>query len=373
MRIRELKDPQTGTAWRTCCDQANVLVRAGLPGKEKDSVKAKDSVGDALAWAEKEEWARLKKGFVLDHPGARPGEPRLHRYRGPGYTGALPIADVAGKMLCNCYDESRPGDRLFLFDESGALSLLPEFPPNRLAWMACYLPALNQLLLRADHQILSWTVGDAGYAELSQPNRHPVSCLDAVGTRAVWYAEPDLVVADLATGRTLLRLPLAFETYGGHSPQMAAALSPDGATVACCARSGEIVFRDVATGQVGATLSGGFEMVVGLSYTPDGRFLVVSEQYGESRHLCFDLHTMAPRPGWPAAKSSGMASIALSPDGTRMAMVRGRNIEVFDFASLQSQLCFRVEHMVKRCSIAWVGQYLGVQTDYGCASLYALS
>jgi len=373
MRVRELKDPQTGKTWGTRCDHAKVIIRAGMPGKEKDSVKPQNSAEEAIAWAEKEEWGRLKKGFILEDPEAKPGAPRMHRYRGLRYTGALPILDVEGRLLCNSYDDTRPGDKLFLLDEYGVLSSLPEFPRNRLAWKACYLPSLNRLLVRADHQVLSWMSGEVGFQELSSPNRHPVSCLDTVGTRAVWYAEPDLVVTDLATGRTLLRQRLEFETYGGHSPQMEAALSPDGATVACCSHTGEIAFWDVATGQTRATLSGGFKMVIGLTYTPDGRFLIVSEQYGESRNLCFDLSTMAPRPGWIASKNGGTISLALSPDGTRMAMVQGRNIEVFDFATLKSQLCFRVEHMVKRCTIAWVGRWLGVQTDYGCASLYALT
>lgn len=370
MRARVLKDPTSAKTWATRCDDAKVLVGAGLPGKEKDRVKQHDSAKDALAWAEKEEWTRLKKGFVLDQPDAPPGEPRMHRFRGSGYTGALPIEDVAGKLLGNLYDTDRPGDQLFLIDEHGSLGSLPEFPRNRLAWKACFVPSLNQLLIKADHQVVSWTSGDAGFKELCAPNRHSVSCLHVAGTRAVWYAEPDLVVTDLASGRTLLRQALAYEMYRNHSPQMAAAISPNGATVACCSQVGEIVLFDIASGHIRGTLSGQFLMIVGMTYTPDGRFLIVSEQYGEFRTLCFDLRTMAPRSDWIENRNS---NFALSADGASMAIVQGRHVQVFHLGTLQPQLHFRVDHMVKRCSIAWVGPWLGVNTDYGCASLYALT
>ncbi len=370
MRARKLTDPATGKTWSTRCDDANVLVRAGLPGKEKDSVKPQASAEDALDWAEKEEWTRLKKGFVLDDPGAPPGAPRMHRFRGRGYTGALPIEDVGGQLLCNWYDPERPGDKLFLLDEHGVSSSLPELPGNGMAWRACHVPSLDKLLVKADHQVVAWTAGAAAFEVLCVPNRHSVSCLHVAGSRAVWYAEPDLVVTELATGGTLLRLPLAYEMYGNHSPQMEAAISPDGATVACCSQAGEIDLIDVATGKILGTLSGDFLLVVKMSYTPDGRFLIVSEQYGHCRTLCFDIDKMALRSKWI---ETGYSTFALSADGARIAIAQRRHIEVFDFATLKRLLRFRVDHMVKRCSIAWVGRYLGVQTDYGCASLYALA
>ena len=371
MRQRELKDPETGKTWSTCCEGAEVRVRSGLPGKEKESVKTHLEAQAAVAWAKKEEWTRLKKGFILDQALAAPGQPRMHRYRGRGYTGALAVADVRGELLCNAHDESRPGDRLFLVSETGAVRPLPEISRNRLAWKACYLETLDTLLVLADHQVLSWD-GVHGFEALCEPNPHSASCLDAVGRLAVWYAEPDLVVTDLATGRVLMKEHVPFEYYGNHSAQMEAALSPDGRTVAYCARPGEIVFRDVGTGRVKESLSTGCQMIVGLTYSPDGRFLIVAEQYGEWRNLCFDLETMSPRVGWPPSSYAGKGSLALSPDGRRLAIADRTHIEVIDFISLQSELRFRVEHMVKRCALAWVGPWLGVQTDYGCASLYAV-
>jgi hypothetical protein len=372
VRLRELMDSKTGKTWSSRCDGSVVLVRAGSSGKEKESLKPQESNDAAIAWAEKEEWKRLKQGFILSNVEAKPGEPRMHRYRGAGYTGALPVQDVDGQLLCCQYEEVQQGDHIFLLDDTGALTSLPGLPPNCLIWKACYAPGLQKLLLKTNDQVLSWTIGAPEFSVLSLQNLHPVSCLDVLGKRAVWYAEPDLVVMDIETGQTLFRQPLAYEKFGGHSPQMEAALSPDGATVACCVRAGEIVLWDIASGKARATLNGGFEMVVGLTFTPDGRHLLVREQYGQWAHLCFDLSTMMPRNDWFEPKDRGANVFALSPDGSRIAITEGNHIEVFDFATLKSHLRFRVDHIIKRCNIAWVGRWLGVQTDYGCASLYTL-
>lgn len=372
MRIRQLSDPENGKNWSSYCESANVRVRTGIPGKEKESDKPQDNPDAAMAWAEKEEWSRIKKGFILDQAGAQAGEPRMHRLRSKAYTGALPIADVEGQLLCNSFDDTRPGDCLYLLDVSGKKTALPDLPLNRMVWKAIYLPAMQRLLIKADHQVFSWKEGDTAYTVLSTPNPHPVSCLDAQGNLAVWYAEPNLVVTDLKSGLQLLDIPLPYELHGGHSLQMEAALSPDGGTVAYCARAGEIVLLDIATGIVRANIAGDFKMITLLRYTPDGRYLIAEAAYGNASHLCFDMQNMSLRAGWPASSFDGRTSIALSPDGKLCAIANRNKMQIYDFATLECTLSFRIEHVVKRCSIGWVGQYLGVQTDYGCASLYVL-
>lgn len=371
IRLRQLTQRDTGKSWSTSTDGAVVTVRTGDAGKT--TIKSFDNPGAALDWVEKQEWARLKKGQLLAMPDAAPGQPRMHRYRGRGYTGALAIADLDGQMLCNQFDDARGGDLLFLLDADGEPSPLPDLPPQRLAWEAFYLPGLHRLLVRADHQIMSWLAGEAGFTELSAANRQPVSCLAVSGSGwlAVWYAQPDLIVAELDSGNILLRLPLDAELYGNHTSQMAAALSPDGKTLAYCHRAGQIVLRDIASGATLATVSEAFQMVDELRFSLDGRFLIVSEQYGLWQHLRFELAA----PHWRSeaiADNIGAGSLALSPDGTRIAVARRGHIDVLDAVTLAVQLRFRVEHMVKRCAIGWVGPYLGVQTDYGCASLYAV-
>jgi hypothetical protein len=77
------------------------------PGREKVAVKQHDDAQAACRWAAKEEWTRLKKGMVLIAPDALLGEPRLHRFIGGPYTGAMAIApDGYSRFFCNRFLEA---------------------------------------------------------------------------------------------------------------------------------------------------------------------------------------------------------------------------------------------------------------------------
>ena len=43
-----------------------------------------------------------------------------------------------------------------------------------------------------------------------------------------------------------------------------------------------------------------------------------------------------------------------------------------ELATMRGLLRFNAEHTVKRSTVAFAGKYLGVLTDLGCISLYAL-
>jgi len=371
-RQRIFQNPLTGKTWGTLCDGASVTVTTGAPGKEKSTLKPQADVAAALAWAEKEEWARLKKGFVLVNPDALAGEPRMHRQRTHGYMGAIVIENVAGKLLCNDYQQVRPGDKLFLLDENAKRFDLPDLPAPYMAWEARYMPAVNLLLVRADHQVLSLTLGAAGFEQLHTTNLHNASCIDAAGTYALWYAEPNLEVKDLSTGKILLSKELTPEKYHGHSTQMEAALSPGGVTVAYCVQAGEIVLCNVASGNITGHFSGGFEMITKLAFTHDGRYLIAQEQYGDWKLMCLDLSSGQPREGWPLLAHRQRA-FALSPDGQNIAIAHHGHIDILDLASQKSYLGFKAEHVAKSCAVVWMGNHALAVHTYGCASIYNVS
>jgi len=371
MRTRQLIDPQTQKIWSTQCEGAIVFVGSGAEGKVKITEKPQADKNAAIAWAEKEEWARLKKGFILNNPSAKAGEPRMHFYRGRGYTGALPVFDVEGKMFCSIYDETASRDKVFLLSESAEVTRLPELPQNRLIWKGFYQMALKKLLLLADHQILSLDLDENHFVAMTEPNQQPVSCLHISEDRAVWYEEPDLLVTDLTNNQTLLRLPMQYETYSGHSPQMAAVLSPDGNTLACCVHSGEILLIDISTGKIFDKLTGKFAMIAEMAFTADSRYLIASEQYGEWKLLCFDINTLFLRTDWLNIKNLGTTEFAISATGSHIAIAQRSSIDIYDLTHFKKELSFKVEHTAKKCTMAWVDEWLGVQTDYGCASLYA--
>jgi len=372
VRERGLQDMATGKRWHTRCEGAVVRVRAGLPGKEKDSEKPQADAAAAVAWAQKEEWARLKKGFVLVDATAKAGSPRMHRHVGGGYTGALLATDVGGRLLSN--RSSEDGDTLLLLDGEAQLTVEAPAPAGHLVWDAVDAPVLGRVLLSIDHRLYAWSpAAPADFEPLAAGNRSAASFLSVAGTRVAGIDATDLVVRDLASDRELFRRPMAPQLYGGHTPQMAGALSARG-LLAWCTQAGEVQFFDLAASAERPAWRGGFEMIDTLRFTPDGRHLLAQERYGGWTLLCFDTETGAPRGGWPAFGDLSNGDFALDPSGRRMAVAHGGHVEVFDFATMKRLLRFPVEHVVRRCRIAWVGDdTLGVRTDYGCASLYAVN
>lgn len=373
MRIRTLTDPSNGKLWESRLDADGTLsVRTGSGRRLQTTVKSAIAAADALVWAETEERKRLKQGYRLLQPDARAGEPRLHVYRSPLQSGALPAAAFEGQLVCNCWEDTARGDRLFLLAADGERRWLPAYPEPRLSWKCVAVPALHALLVNADHQILCWRAEAADWIALTPRNPKPASCLQVAAGRAVWYAPGELVVHDLVARRDLLRLPIEAGLYRGHSTQMEAALSPDGETVLCCAQPGEIGIWEVASGRSLGVLRDDFEMVQSLTVIEDGHSVLLMERYGRSSLRCYDLQTRLQRTDWRLARHDARAALALSPDGRQLALADGPQVEIHDLTTQESLLRFRIEHCVQRCALSWVGDWLGVLTDTGCASLYAL-
>jgi hypothetical protein len=370
-RIRALHDPDAGKVWSSHCDGAVVRVGSGVPGRERHSDKPQPDAGKAIAYAMKEEWARLKKGFVLTDPAAPPGEPRMHRFLGRGgYTGALVAAGVDGRLLCNRYDDAEQRDRLLLVDPAARITDSGHVPDG-LAWKAQYLPGTRRLLVLVDHRVLSGSVPLGGFEPLTDEPAHPNSFLSTAGTYAAWYAGGHVVVNDLVTGEDVFRQAASPELYGGHSRQMEGALSADGTTLAYSVRAGEVVLIDLPDGRVRDRWTGDFGMTAKLVFGPDGRHLIAGERYGAWRWRCYDLDRSAERADWPLLDSA-RSDLAVEPAGARFAVTRGDQVQVFDLGTLHCVRQFRLDHVVRTCAIAWLDDGIGVVTDYGCASMYAL-
>jgi len=117
---------------------------------------------------------------------------------------------------------------------------------------------------------MSCSLPAAGFASMTEMPSVPASFLSCAGTLAAWYADPHAVVTDLAHGRELFRQSATPHLHGGHSPQLEAALAPDGSVLAMCCKPGEVTLHDVGTGQERAVWRGAFQMISKLAFTPSG-------------------------------------------------------------------------------------------------------
>ena len=195
----------------------------------------------------------------------------------------------------------------------------------------------------------------------------------SAGSRAAWYDEPEVVVRDLGRGEDLVRYRLVPQLHDGHSPQMAGALSRDGTKLACCATPGEIVVLDVERGVELARCRGDFAMIDALLFTGDGRRLVATEQYGRWSCLCFDLASRRTDASWPDLGDMANSDLALHPGGELLAIAFRGRVKLLNLEKMALERDFPLDHVIKRATIAWIGpDLIGVHTDAGCASLYAV-
>jgi hypothetical protein len=122
-RVRQLHDPATGRAWSTQCDGDTVEIVSGSPGRARRAAKAMADREAAVAYARKQEWARLKQGFVLAGPAAAAGEPLMHRHLGGGFTGAMVAEDLPVEHAVRCCALTWVGDKLGVLTDATCASL----------------------------------------------------------------------------------------------------------------------------------------------------------------------------------------------------------------------------------------------------------
>lgn len=372
MRTRTLFDPLTRRPWSTRCEGSSVWVGAGPGGKEKE--KPTGSAAEALALAEKDEWARLKKGALLVNPEAAPGEPAMLRVLSGRHTGALVASELDGTLLTSAMETV---DSLCVVGADGDRVDLCAFPEGTLVWSATASPASAELLVLADRSVLSRATSGGGISPLSvEPSKWP-NLLSVAGGRAAFCEGTSLVVVALATRARLLHVPIAPELVGGHTWQLSAALSPDGTRLALCTEQGRLRVLEVPSGRALACFEAGFRMIPQLAFSSKGDLLFAQARYGEDALLCLALRTangeleLTEHPGWPSAFAQSR-SVAIDPRRHRVAVSHGAQVTLVDCETMTSLLHFRADHVVKACALAFVGERLGVRTDRGCAGLYAL-
>lgn len=93
-QVHQLRNEQTGQSSMLTLATSQVSTKTTRGGKTRRTEKHFATAAESAAYAERQEWALLKKGFVLHQAAAAPGEPLLHCFIGGGSTGSLSFADT---------------------------------------------------------------------------------------------------------------------------------------------------------------------------------------------------------------------------------------------------------------------------------------
>ncbi|MGB0906145.1 MAG: WD40 repeat domain-containing protein [Maricaulaceae bacterium] len=392
IRSRCLTHNETGKLWATSCEGTVVTIKTGLPDKLKSREKIFNDPEAALKYAAKEEWARLKKGFILSAPTpnlkAENGQPSLHLYVGGGYTGALLVTEYKGQILTNVDPKQHDDDessKLWCVSRNGDITTRLSLLPNHLAQEAVPKPDEDKIFLRLNHDIWQWTPDPKpqkrslwklkpkpkpALQELMAGGAKPASFLSAASGRYAGYANGHVLVYNDG-GAELFRREIESELYSGHSLQMEGALSPDGRRLAVCSRAGLIDIFNQENGET-AQITGDFEMISKLQFSPDGSYLIAREMYGGWRLLAFDIAAKAPLESWPDFGNIANGDFALDPKTNRLAVRVEKTVSLYDLTKFKKNSSFDIEHMVKKANVAWIDGNIAVRTDYGCLSVYAV-
>jgi len=371
LRQRKLHDPISARTWESICDGSQVHVQSGRPGNQKCDIKHLESDEDARKWAEKQEWTRLKKGFVLVNAQAQSGEPSLLCYLGRACTGAMTIIGTGDLIHCNQYVEGGKGDELIFIDANARICARHDLSNMGLVWEIQTTSRHGEEVLRMDAGIFTWTIGNSTLTLISERTDRAPGFVSVAGNLAAWHARGFLEVRDVASDQTLLRQPLTASVHGGHTPQMVGALSPDGRRLAVCSVPGEIQYLDVFSGKVLARHQGDFEMITKMHWTADGRWIIALENYGRWRLMCFDAASGEPRPDWMLQEDMSRSDFAISSDGSQLAVTHRGHMAIYDLSTMERRCHFRLDHVVRSACVAWTASdVVSVRTDYGCVGTY---
>jgi WD40 repeat protein/basic membrane lipoprotein Med (substrate-binding protein (PBP1-ABC) superfamily) len=187
-----------------------------------------------------------------------------------------------------------------IFDPDGARLLSTSDDGTARVWDT----SSGQELLKLEHPGWVWT-----------------AAFSPDGKRIATLSGNQAIVWDAASGARLLTLNAANTLY-------AIAFSPDGTRLATGGLDRKATLWDAATGAELLALAGHSGAVTGLAFGPDGTRLASTSDDGALR--TWDLTPGSEAPVPPAAPTG---QIAYTPDGTRLAGIRGPELMLWDAQS----------------------------------------
>lgn len=349
-----------------------LISETGKIDKLKTTKKEFSNKEEALRNFYKKEWEALKKGFVLNNEDDKIGQPILHKFIGGIYTGAMSFVSTPKGIFV--YNDSQENDTidgfLNLIDNSGTILSTVQLP-KPFAWDMAYRKATNSLILDIDHYIYEFNIENETFYNLGEEKSHIDSFISVADDKTGFATLNKLTVID-NQNKVLQTKEYEIEVINGNSP-FCGKLSADGKLLAFHNKAGEIQIIDAVSGNLLNKIVADFQIVSQFEFADDNKLLVVRERYGTLGMRYFDLstnkETLMKEIEIPEY-TKDVNAFCFNDDRTKLVLLHRGDAHVFDFLNKKLLNSFKIEHLVKKCEIKFVGEKLGVRTDYGCFSLY---
>lgn len=307
---------------------------------------------------------------VLTNKNKALGEPHLHYFVGGGYTGSLAFENTPNGIYVyqNANHES---DCLLLIDASGEFIETVQLP-QMLVWDIQYYAATDSMLLDIDHHIFEYRLADKTFNQLADRKTGNWASFISVADEKTAFATDCTIFIRDNQKQILFQQKFVVETINGVT-SFCAKLSPSGNTLAFHNKVGEIRLLNANDGTFLQTIAANFQMVEQIEFAENEKLLVIREKFGEWKVGYFDLETnqevkfeTLEIPEY----TKQVNSFCFNSDQSKLVLVQRSTAYVFDFIHKKLLHSFKIYHCVKRANVKFVGDILGVRTDYGCFSLY---
>ncbi|WP_147321930.1 hypothetical protein [Mucilaginibacter conchicola] len=372
----QLTDPNTKKLSILTLSGTALTVETGSEGKLKTTEKTFNDKEAASKEFIKKEWELLKKGYVLHNDNAGPGEPALHYYIGGGYTGALSFAATADNIYIyknnGDYSANSAPDSLVVLsakgDRIGDVNL-----PEKLAWDIAYNPVNSSLLMDLDYSIYEYGIEGDTFKQLAERGNSITSFITVADYTQAYAADDTAFVTD-NNNDVLMSYPYQPEMVRG-SVRFCAQLSADGQLLALHQRDGEIIIFNTAEGMIKGTITADFVGVAQMEFSKDSRLLIVREEYGRWGMRYFDTDTfteIAFNELEVPEYTKEVNGFCLNANQSKLVLIQRSWVYVYDFVGKKLLHKFKADHVVKTLKAKFAGELLGIRSDYGCFSLYAV-
>jgi hypothetical protein len=352
-----------------------VSIESGKTGKLKSTENEFPNNEDAEKYFEKKEWELLKKGFILQNNEASIGEPVLHYFVGGHYTGALSFEKTPNgiyiyKATATYNNQEEKCDTLLLIDCMGKLIDTIDLP-NSLAWDIQYNYAGNELLMDLDHIIYKYSINENKFSQCTKGIKKMVSFISVSNDKIAFSTYPTIFITDMS-GKNKLNYNYEVSEIKGSMP-FCSVLSKNGSFLAFHNKIGEILIINTDNGKIMNTISGNFKMVKQMEFVEKDKTLAIREQYGLWKMYYFDIDTgkeIQYKTLDIPEYTKEVNNFCFNKAQTKLVLTQRKNIHIYDFNKKEIIQSFKIMHSVKTIFPKFIGEQLGIRTDYGCFSIY---